>query len=192
MLLCTLYRLSLIISGFVVENFTKDKLILIKTRRIYSYSKLCKSHYVYLSVLKLLNLDVSRAYTFSMYAKHVTKELLRNIWRFYLKNVPKNLGLVISNHHKSATHKLVSAPNPLKSITSFSVGPKYLVTYEVYQFFVTQALLKKLIMYYMSILSQQHVTYSISFNLYTGYVWLNKYIKLNPANNAFYLKIYNY
>jgi hypothetical protein len=126
-----------------VENFTKDKLILIKTRRIYSYSKLCKSHYVYLSVLKLLNLDVTRAFTFSIYNKHVTKELLRNIWRFYLRNVPKNLGLIISNHHKSAVHELVSAPNPLKSIKPFRAEPKYLVTYEAYQFFITQALLKK-------------------------------------------------
>lgn len=191
-LLSTLYRLLLIISGFVVENFNKDKAILIKTRRIYSYSKLYKSHYVYLLVLKLLNLNTKQTSTLSLYSSYVTKELLRNVWKFYLKNVPKNLGLIISNHHKSSVHRLVSASNPLKSTKLIKVSPKYLTTYEVYQFFVTQALLKKLIIYYMSVLSQQYITYNINFNLHTGYIWLNKYIKLNPANNIFYLKIYNY
>lgn len=190
--LIAIRRLLFIIIGFVAENFTKDKIILLKTRRVYSYSKLYKASYIFLLVLSMLNSNFSLLKYAAIYNNFLLRELYSNIWKFYLNTIPKNLGLITSNHHKSIMYKFLNKSHLNNESKVAKISTNYLHTFDIYQFFVKQSLLKKFLIYYMSILPIQWLPYNINFDIYSGYVWLNWSIKLNTAHNVFYLKAYNY
>jgi hypothetical protein len=171
-----------------VENLNNPKHILIKTRRVEAYSKLAKIKYMLLLTSLLVNNNFTLLSNTSIYKYYILNEVTLNHWKFYLSIVPTNLGLVMSNHHKSVLYKTFK--NIKLSLIKFN--NYYFYNFELYQFYFKKDIFKKLIILYMSILPLNYLPYNINFNIYNGYVWLNWYLRLNPLNNVFYLKIYNY
>jgi hypothetical protein len=173
-----------------VENFPKDKSVLIKTRRVYTYLKLYKVTYNYLLNSFLIN-DKLFFYSLSTkYYSYIQKELTKNIWKFYVDIIPKDLGLVSSNYFKSITHiTLVNSKLKSKKLT---IKNMYLSNFELYQFYLKKNTFKKFIIFFLNIIPTNYYSHSVNFDIYNSYIWLNWYLKLNPMNNIFYLKVYNY
>lgn len=175
-----------------MENFYKDKFIIIKTRRSNVYSKLKKLNYHLLLSTLLLNSNLGKKKYYFNYHMTVNNDLLSRSWLFYSNPIPKNSGLVTSNHTKSILHTFLKNSrhnNPITPALSYNLSYN---NFEVYQIFVKKNLFKKIIVYYMSVFTQSHTLYNANFDVYTGYVWLNWHLKFNPVNNIFYLKVYNY
>jgi hypothetical protein len=170
-----------------VENFLYTKSILVKTRKAQSQSKLNKLNYFYLLSISLINRNV-KLKPFNVYDVYLSNELLEKTWKFYGTLVPYNLGLVSSNYHKSVLASLCSNSSALSTLPSSA----YLVNFESYHFHTVKDIFKKFIVLFMNIFSSSHTSYNISFDTYNSYLWLNWYLKLNPMNNVFYLKVYNY
>jgi hypothetical protein len=170
-----------------VENFSQDKSILVKTRRVRAYLKLSKFNYTDMLLISLVNDNAVSKY-FNSYKHYLSNDLLRNIWKFFSNLVPKHLGLVSSNHHKSILLSVVSKSTHLKTIKINS----YLKHFEVYHFYAKKDIFKKLTIFFLATVGVSQVPHNINFNIYNGYLWLSWYLKLNPMNNIFYLKVYNY
>lgn len=170
-----------------MENLFIYKNILIKTRRVKTYSNINKKNYLALLSSSLINSRLQH-FKSNSYTQYATQDLLKNLWKFYSRLITNESGLITSNHHKSALFKLVSSSNELKSIES----QKYLLNFSTYQFSIRKDTFRKLIMFFMTSLPQQQLCANINFDIYNNYVWLNWHLKLNPMNNVFYLKVYNY
>ena len=170
-----------------MENFFKTKTILVKTRRLQSYVKLSKFTYIYLLAISLMNSGQNYK-PLNIYFYHLNKELSWSVWKFFTKLVPANLGLLTSNHHKSAVLTTVGFAKPPTTINTAS----YATNLEVYHFYTKKDIFKKLIIFFMSTIGISYTPHNISFDIYNGYLWLGWYLKLNPMNNVFYLKVYNY
>lgn len=183
----TLYRLPLVMTGFVVENFYYTKSILIQTRRVRSHVKLNKFNYLYLLALSLTSSRINQS-VYSSYSVYVFTELLQKTWKFYASLVPNNLGLVSSNYHKSVLLNLTKNSPTFQLIPR----PRYLANFEAYHFHTVKDAFKKFIIFFLNMFGVAYLPYNISFNTYNTYVWLSWYLKLNPMNNIFYLKVYNY
>lgn len=170
-----------------MENFFKTRAVLVKTRKAQTHIKLSKINYIHL-LTSLLTTKNNVYRSVGMYSVYNTSELVKNIWKFYKSLVPSNFGLISSNYHKSTLLRLVT--NSARPV----VTPRssVLMSFEVYHFHTQKDAFKKFIIFFMNMLSFSYLNYSINFNVYNSYVWLSWYLRLNPMNNIFYLKVYNY
>jgi hypothetical protein len=175
-----------------VENFSKNGIILVKTRRLFSYSKHAKFAYSYLLTMFLINDSINLPNSYSYYYTLVTGELAKNIWKFYLNIINKDLGLVTSNHHKSYIYKSSNWGVTVKNVSFQKVEAIYLKNFKTYHFSTNKSTFKKLIILIMALLPINYTSYNTYFNIYNNYIWLNWYLSINPLNNIFYLKVHNY
>jgi hypothetical protein len=175
-----------------VENFHRDKFIVIRTRRSNVYSKLKKLNYNLLLSTLLLNSTFGKKKQYFYYSSIINNDLVKHSWLFYANVIPKNSGLVTSNHTKSILYTFLKNSNRSNLAHTTSFRNLSYHNFEAYQIFMKKNLFKKIIIHYMSVFAQSHILYSSNFDIYTGYVWLNWHLKFNPVNNIFYLKVYNY
>lgn len=159
-----------------------------KTRRVETYIKLNKAFYNYLLILSLINRFGKSQPYFNSYSVYNVKELSKNVWSFYSNLIPSNMGLINSNYHKSMLVKLTRVTKTLVDKPCNS----YLLSFEAYHFSTKKDIFKKLVLLYANALPCNSYTYNSRFDVYNNYTWLNWYLRLNPLNNLFYLKIYNY
>ena len=174
-----------------MENFYSHKSILIKTRKVYACSKLAKQPYMYLYVSQLINSTQLKLNYLNLYSNYVLLEVTRNIWYFYKNLLISDFGLYNSNYTKSVMLKTVNSYKYTKQVVN-KTSPLYLSNFELYGFNISNQSLKKFIIFFMNLLPLNYYNYNISFKLYNNYSWLNWYLKFNPMNNIFYLKVYNY
>ena len=170
-----------------MENFSNNKYILTKTRRSNAYTKLNKIKYV--KLLSLLVLNGNPAIRANSYFSLVISELSSIHWKFYSSIITNNTGLIPSNHHKSILFQSLS-PKLYKSNTELTVS--YYYNLEVLQFSLHKNTFSKILMFYLCTISSASAASGLNFNVKTSFIWVNWYLRFNPMNNVFYLKIYNY
>jgi hypothetical protein len=153
---------------------------------------LLKHTYIYLYVALLVNSDFLKIQSYNLYTQYILTEVSQNIWYFYKSLLPKDLGISLSNHNKSALRLAISKGLKHQPSTLHSIKPSYLTTFQMYQFNLATQALKKLTIFYLNLLPYTYYSYNINFSIYNNYVWLSWYLRFNPMNNIFYLKIYNY
>ena len=188
----TIFWLYLIITGFVAENFYSHKLILIKTRKLYACSKFVKQPYIYLYLSQLINSTQGKLDRLNLYNNYVLSEVTKNMWYFYKNLFISDFGLYNSNYTKSIMFKTVTNNKHCITPVISKISSNYLLNFELYGFSISGQSLKKFVIFFMNLLPVNYYNYNINFKLYNNYSWLNWYLKFNPMNNIFYLKVYNY
>lgn len=170
-----------------MENFSNNKYILTKTRRSNAYAKLNKIKYVKLLSLLVINnnLNIRSNSYFSL----VISELSNIHWKFYSSIITNNAGLIPSNHYKSILFQSL-LPRLYNSDTKLAIS--YYYNLEVMQFSLHKNTFSKILMFYLCSIASTWVASSLNFNIKTSFIWVNWYLRFNPMNNVFYLKIYNY
>lgn len=182
----------MIIVGFVAENFYSHKSIIVKTRKIHACSKFIKQNYIYLYLSQLVNSKHFENNYLNLYSSYVRNEVTKNIWYFYKNLLITDFGLHSSNYTKSIMLKTVSINLKKILLPSSVTTASYLKPFELYGFSISNQSLKKFIIFFLSLVPSSYYAYNINFNIYNNYSWLNWYLKFNPMNNIFYLKVYNY
>lgn len=175
-----------------MENFYSHKSILVKTRKVYACSKLAKQSYIYLYLSQLINSTQIKLNYLNLYNNYVLLEVTKNIWYFYKNLLIADFGLYNSNYVKSIMLKTVNKSSKHTELIMTSTPSTYLSNFELYGFNISGQPLKKFIIFFMNLLPVNYYNYNIRFSLYNNYSWLNWYLKFNPMNNIFYLKVYNY
>lgn len=175
-----------------MENFYSHKSILIKTRKIHACSKFIKQSYVYLYLSQLINSTQVKINYLNLYNNYILLEVTKNIWYFYKNLLIADFGLYNSNYVKSIMLKTVNKNRNHTPVITNKISPTYLSSFELYGFNISGQSLKKLIIFFMNLLPVNYYNYNINLRLYNNYSWLNWYLKFNPMNNIFYLKVYNY
>jgi hypothetical protein len=165
---------------------------LIKTRKIYACSKFAKQSYVYLYISQLINSTQPKLNYLNIYSNYVLLEVTKNIWYFYKNLLIADFGLYNSNYTKSVMLKTVDNNYKYTKQVVNKISPLYLSNFELYGFNISNQSLKKFIIFFMNLLPLNYYSYNINFSLYNNYSWLSWYLKFNPMNNIFYLKVYNY
>jgi hypothetical protein len=170
-----------------VENFFNNKHILTKTRRSNAYTKLNKIKYIRLLSLFILN----GSYTgkVNLYLNSVLSELNSTHWKFYSNLIVNNAGLISSNHHKSAIFSSLSNKSyrNIKNLTIY-----YYYNLEAMQFSLNKNIFSKILILYFCVVPNVWISSNSNFDIKTTFIWVNWYLRFNPMNNVFYLKIYNY
>ena len=167
-------------------------MILIKTRKIHAYAKFVKHEYIYLYISQLINISKSNAQLLNLYGNYILSEVTKNIWFFYKNLLISDQGTYSSNYTKSVMYKTVSKLLVKNSMAIHAPVPSYLGNFELYNFNIAKQPLKKLIIFFLSLIPYNYYCYNINFSVYNNYFWLHWYLKFNPMNNVFYLKVYNY
>jgi hypothetical protein len=128
--------------------------------------------------------------TLNVYSNMLNADSSASAWKFYANLFNKESGLYNSNFHKSILLELVSNDHSLRYKHNSVV--KYISTFKAYHFSTTDQTYKKMFFMFASAMPSNYQSYNISLDTYNSYIWLNWYFKVNPLNNAFYFKIYNY
>jgi hypothetical protein len=179
-------------SGFVAENFFEQKPVLVKSRKVIAISKLFKIKYEFNYSIQLLNLINRWNCETSPYNNLIIREASIDMWRLYNNLVPSNLGLQVSNMHKSILRKTVMQLSASGKFTKIDYSPAYLRNFESYHFNTSNQVYKKLLFTCISSIALNYQPYKLAVNIPNGYLWIGWFFRLNPLNNSFYLKIYNY